>query len=146
MSMLTLASFEERDKAEVLRDRLEQAGIHASVYDESKVQRYRFMSTPHAAMKLRVEDKDFDHAKRLVEGLDVIEGALRDAVRCPQCKSSRVEYPQFTRKFTTTTLVELACSMKLLEKSYYCTDCHFTWPKETKPEPERDILGWPMEK
>jgi hypothetical protein len=146
MSLLTVASFNEMDPAETLKDRLEQAGIHAEIYDESKVQRYWFMSQPSAWVKLRVDPKDFDSTRRLLDGLDVIEGALSEAVRCPQCQSSRIEYPQFTRKFITPTLMELFCAVKLLDKEYYCEDCHYTWPKVEKLKPETDILGWPREK
>jgi hypothetical protein len=29
------------------------------------------------------------------------------------------------------------------EKDYYCRDCHYTWPRKIKPEPELDELGFP---
>ena len=32
----------------------------------------------------------------------------------------------------------------VIERDYYCDDCHFTWPEQPpKPEPELDILNWP---
>lgn len=153
MSKLNLASFNELDPAEHLRHRLGEAGIPAEVYDESKLQKYWFMSKPLAAKKIRVEEKDFENAKRLLAGLDAVEDALHDAVRCPQCKCSRVEYPQFTRKFVTPTFVEIFCLLHLMEKRFYCEDCHFTWTEVPVPPPapwdgskELDSLGWPKEK
>jgi DNA-directed RNA polymerase subunit RPC12/RpoP len=71
---------------------------------------------------------------------------LEEAIRCPECGSPRVEYPQFTRKFLTPLLVELLISLGAGEKDYYCMDCHYTWPKTVKHEPELDVLGFPKKR
>lgn len=153
MKDMTIASFDQRDTAERLRQRLDQAGIECEVFDESKLQKYWFLSKPHAAVKLRVEAADFDKARQLLNGLDQVEQVLHDAVRCPQCGSSRVEYPQFTRKFVTPTFVEIFCFLHLMEKEFYCEDCQFTWPDhpEKLPPPwdgsqDLDVLGFKKKK
>ena len=147
MSKTTVASFNEKEKAVLLKERLEQEGIRAEVYDESNWQKFWFMSKPLAGKKIRVEERDFDRAREVLKELDASahEHAMDEAVKCPECGSSRIEYPQFTRKFITPTLVEIFCTTKLLDKEFYCEDCHYTWPKEVKAEIERDILGWPKE-
>lgn len=149
MKDMTIASFNQRDQAAQLAARLEKAGISCEVFDESKLQKYWFLSPPHAAVKLRVEAGDFDRARALLSGLDAIEDALHDAVRCPQCGSSRVEYPQFTRKFVTPSFVEIFCFLHLLEREFYCEDCQFTWPDHPVKLPapwdgsqELDVLGF----
>jgi hypothetical protein len=141
---MTLATFNHLDKAEALQKRLEQAGINAVIHDESRLQRFGFMTDPIAARKVAVEPKDFEGAKRLLNDWDKAEGLLRDAVRCPQCKSSRIEYPQFTRKFITPMVVELFIVIGLFPKEFYCEDCHYTWPKDQTIESEKDLLGWPV--
>jgi len=75
--------------------------------------------------------------------MPLADGVLARAVVCPQCQSSRVEYPQFTRKFFTPRLGSLLCAIGMLRRGYYCCDCQFTWPAEARIEPERDDLGWP---
>lgn len=149
MKDMTIASFDEQDKAQHLMDRLEEAGIDCEVFDESKLQKYWFLCKPHAAVKLRVDARDFDEARRLLSGLDAVEDALHDAVRCPQCGSSRLEYPQFTRKFVSTTLVEVFCFLHLVERQFYCEDCQFTWPDHPVKPPapwdgsqDLDVLGF----
>jgi hypothetical protein len=149
MKDMTIASFDEQDKADHLRERLKQAGIDCEVFDESKLQKYWFLSKPHAAVKLRVAVEEFDKARQLLNGLDAVEDALHDAVRCPQCGSSRLEYPQFTRKFVTPTFVEIFCLLHLMEREFYCEDCQFTWPDHPVKMPppwdgtqELDILGF----
>jgi len=149
MNAMTVASFNERDKAEHLRERLAEAGIEAEVFDESKLQKYWFLSKPHAAVKLRVDVRHFDKALQLLNGPDAIEDLLHDAVRCPQCGSSRVEYPQFTRKFVTPTFVEIFCLLHVLDREFFCEACQFTWPDHPVKNPspwdgsqELDILGF----
>jgi hypothetical protein len=141
---MTLATFNYLDQAQVLKERLEQAGIRAVIYDDSKLQRFGFLTEPMATKKVEVEPKDFESAKRLLNDWDKAEGLLRDAVRCPQCKSSRVQYPQFTRKFITPMVVELFVVIGLFPKEFYCEDCHYTWPKNPTLESEKDRLGWPV--
>jgi len=149
MKDMTIASFDQPDSARQLRERLEKAGIACEVVDESKLQKYWFLSKPRAAMKLRVEAEDFDKARELLNGMDAGEDVLHDAVRCPQCGSSRVQYPQFTRKFLTPTFVEIFCFLHLMEREFYCEDCQYTWPDHPvrMPPPwdgtqELDLLGF----
>jgi transposase-like protein len=52
------------------------------------------------------------------------------ALRCPQCNSTRIEYPQLTRKFLTPALAGILFALKVFPKEFYCQDCHFTWTNE----------------
>ncbi|MFN7138751.1 MAG: hypothetical protein ACK4UN_05395, partial [Limisphaerales bacterium] len=128
---MSVATFEEKQKAEEVRRRLEEAGIRAEVYDESKIQKFWFLSEPHGAEKVRVDEADFEKAREVLKGMDAKGEPCEGAVRCPNCGSCRVEYPQFTRKFVMPTLVEiftvLAPGMK---RRFYCEDCHNTWARE----------------
>ncbi len=150
--MLTVATFHNKEHAEAVKNRLQEAGIPAQVYDESNVQKFWFMSKPHAAEKVRVEEHDFDRALAYLKEHDLTEGILNNAVKCPQCGSSQIEYPQTTRKFFVPTLVELAFTTKLVSKEYYCECCHFTWPDKFEAPPadwggeEVDTLGWKRKK
>src|SRR5687767_9212807 len=107
--MKTIATFNETDKADHVIDRLKQEGVASELVDESTMQKMWFISKPLADKKIKVEEKDFERAKEILAGLDATEDILHDAIRCPQCKSSRIEYPQFTRKFLTPSLVEIFC-------------------------------------
>jgi hypothetical protein len=149
MSETTLACFNEQNKAQQAQERLLKDGIHTEVFDESKLQKYWFLSNRHAAVKLRVVAGDFDKAPELLNGLDAREYVLQNAIRCPQCDSSHVEYAQFTRKFVTTRLVEIFCRLHLGKREFYCEDCQCTWPDHAvkMPSPwdgsqELDILGF----
>src|SRR5881628_1188534 len=106
MSMKTvlLATFNELEPARRLQARLQQVGIQSTVCDESKRQRFWFMSEPRAAIHVEVVQCDFAKAGDLLHQWHRADDALKDAVRCPACHSSRVEFPQLTRKFVTPSL------------------------------------------
>ncbi len=94
------------------------------------MERLWFVARPLAGVKLKVPVCDYEAALRLVRVWDETDGVLRDAVRCPECGSSRIEYPQFTRKFFLPNLVGLLSALGLVEKEFYCQACQYTWPKE----------------
>jgi len=142
--MTIVATFSNVQKAQVVESRLKQAGISATVDDESKLQRFFFLSNPLASQRVYVDDKDFEKARQFLREADVTDHVLSGEVRCLQCGSARVDYPQFTRKFMTTTLVELFCLLRLVDKTFYCEDCHYTWPVTVSLRTKVDLLNWPI--
>lgn len=143
MDPANILTFNEPSKAEPIRKRLEDAGIPATLLDERKIQRYWFISEPLAGVKVRVDKKDYQRAKDLIDKWDIEENALCDAIHCPACASSEVEYPQFTRKFLLPTFYAVLCKIGLMRTEFYCTHCHFTWPTFVPVVKETDTLGWP---
>jgi len=143
MEMVTVLTFNELEEAEPLKRRLEQAGFKAEIYDERKVQRYRFISKPLAGIRVRVEIHEYERARNVLRQWDAADGALRHAIHCPECGSSRVEYPLFTRKFVLPTIYALASAVGFMERKFYCEECHYTWPTKEKLQPKTDVLGWP---
>ncbi len=142
MKFITVATFNDPEPAEALRVRLELAGHHALHYDESRMQRFWFLTEPQAAHKVEVEEEKLTEAHRLIKEWDRADGVMSPAVCCPQCHASRVEYPQFTRKFFTPAFGELLVTLRVFSKMFYCQDCQLTWPKEEEPKPGLDLLNW----
>jgi hypothetical protein len=144
MKTLPVATFNEPSPAEQLRGQFLQAGVLAVVRDESKLERFWFMSEPLAAVHVEVPQPDYLKARRLLTGWETATELMRVAVRCPECQSSRVEFPQVTRKFLTPALCQLALhTLHIAPREYYCQDCHFTWPKVPKLEPKL-VPAWPL--
>src|ERR1700683_103623 len=107
--MTTVATFTEPEKAETVKRSLEEAGISAIVEDQSKLQKFWYGSKSLASQKVLVEDSAAKKAEQFLKEADVREHILSGEIRCPQCASARVDYPQLTRKFMTTTFGELFC-------------------------------------
>lgn len=144
MKTVTEVTFNEPEEAEPLLQRLRAAGIRAEVHDERKRQRYLFMSQPLAGVHLRVDREQMEEAHRLLQLWDASEGVLNRAARCPGCGSSRLEFPQFTRKFSSPAFYAVLCALHLFERRFYCEDCHLTWPLSQKLPRPTDALGWPV--
>ena len=145
MKTLPVATFNDRTLALQLCEHFQQAGVRAELNDESKLERFWFMSEPLAAFHVQVSQSDYLNARRMLTVWEGETNLMSDAVRCPECRSSCVEFPQMTRKFLTPALCQmLLTALHITPRQYYCLDCHFTWPKVKPTEPELDILGFPL--
>ena len=143
-SSVTVATFNDPVKAAILKERMEKAGVSVEMSDESTTQSLMFFSKGLASVRLQVEKDDWDRARKMLADWDAADGALRDALHCPECKSPRVSFPQVTRKFPAPLFVfSLLIKLKLIDAEFYCEDCHFTWPENKPVQPDLDVLNWP---
>lgn len=128
--MVTIATFNEPAKAKHLKERLQQAGLKADIHNESHLQAVAFMSRPQANVKVNVDEEDFAAAQKLLVEWETTDPDIGSAIHCAQCGSSRIEYPQLTRKFITPAIASILFALKVFQKEFYCEDCHFTWSNE----------------
>jgi transposase-like protein len=132
--MVTIATFNEPAKAKHLKERFQRAGLKADIHNEGHLQQVAFMSRPQANMKVQVDDDDFERAQSLMVEWETSDPDIASAIiRCPQCGSSRIEYPQLTRKAITPAMASVLFALKIFPKEFYCEDCHFTWSNEDQP-------------
>jgi hypothetical protein len=142
-----VATFNDAEKGEAAKRKLEQAGIRAKVADSSQFQKFVLFSKPLASIKVFVEEAEFQKARQLLQRADETDPILQDEVRCLQCGSPQVDYPQYARKFITTTFFGIVLSLlRLMDKTFYCQDCHHTWPAAENLRPRTDALNWPRER
>ena len=134
--MVTIATFNEPAKAKHLKSRLQEAGLKADVHNEGHLQHAAFVSDPQASAKVLVTEEDFEEANKLMVEWEASDPDIGAAIRCPQCKSPRIEYPQLTRKFLTPWLASVLFATRIFPKEFYCQDCHFTWGKDGDPLPQ----------
>ncbi len=143
--LITVATFNEWDRAEPLRQRLEDAEIPAQIFDESLTQRIWWFASPKAHIRVRVDKANYEKAKALVLEWDAQDHVLNGAVRCPECGGSRIEFPQFSRRTSLTMAFAFLNILRVIPREYYCRDCHFTWGAEPQaPTPKLDVLNWPI--
>jgi len=144
-SLTKLAAFSEKKPAEALVARLRSSDIEADIHDESNQQKWQLWNmTPLAHLHVRVSVDHERTARALLIEWAANDGGNLGAVRCPECGSFSIEYPQFSRKTLVGALPSALAAAGVIERGYYCETCHFTWPaKPEKPGPELDILNWP---
>jgi hypothetical protein len=141
--LITVATFNEREPADRIATRLREAGVNAEVYDESLEQKWKLLTfKPRAHMRVRVHSTEENRAHALLDEWQHSEPALDWAIKCPECGSSRIEFPQFSRKTLMGALPAIAATAGVIAQEYYCENCHFTWPPEVKPAPDLDVLNW----
>jgi hypothetical protein len=143
MGPVTVLTFNEIEEALALKQRLEQAGICAEIQDDHEVQKLWFMSHPLASVHLNVPEAEQERVIHLLKEWDAREGVLQDAIHCPECGSPRIQFPQFTRRIASAWLGGLLCALGLMQRQFYCKDCHYTWPVAVKLRKRTDLLGWP---
>jgi hypothetical protein len=114
--MVTIATFNEPAKAKHLKTRFQAAGVKADVHNEGHLQKMAFMSQPQASAKVLVHEDDFEKANQLMLEWEASDPEVGSAIRCPQCKSPRIEYPQLTRKFITPGIASVLFAMKIFPK------------------------------
>lgn len=135
--MVPIASFEESEPAKNLAQRLGEEGFGATTDNDAGEQLLRFCNPhPHAQWHVMVPPDKFDEALKRLKELDAAEQVLRFAIRCPDCGSTEVEYPQFSRNTIVGAIVPAAAAaLGLIERQFYCVACHFTWsPTEERRE------------
>lgn len=131
MEWMRVALLSRWEKAEPIQRRLCQAGFTARIAQKPSLRRLWLISAADAGARVRVPGDQFERAEQFLLDLDAAEDALHDAIRCPECKSLRVDYPQFARHSLLTNLgLGVMALLGIAERDYYCEDCHFTWPKE----------------
>lgn len=130
MDTIRIALFDRREHAEPVREGLVRAGFQAKIHEESRLVLAWFVSKSAAGIRLEVPAEQVAEATKFLLDWDAREGVLRYAVRCPECKSLRIDYPQFTqRSFLPNLTLGLASEISLIDKEYYCEDCHCMWTK-----------------
>ncbi len=128
---MRVALFSNRRNAEPVKSILTDAGFEAKLQGEGWLQAFWFVPKREAGLWLEVPAEKYEQAERFLVDLDASRCILRDAIRCPECKSLRVEYPQFAEHSLLTNLaMGMAAELGVVEKDFYCETCHFTWPKE----------------
>jgi hypothetical protein len=131
MERIRVALFTNRTEAATHQNRLAQAGIAAAIRDERGLAIFWFVSKSAAGTRLEVPAEQAEQAYQLLHDWAAAPGALPGVIRCPECKSLRVDYPQFARRSILPNVVMgLIAGVGLLAKQFYCEDCHWMWPKQ----------------
>ena len=143
--IMTLVAFNELEPAEALSARLREAQFQSEVRDDSGEQKWKMFNLhPRAHMQVVVPEEQHEAALAQIREWHASDGVLAEAAICPECASTRVEFPQFSRRTVLGALPSVLAAAGVIEQNFYCEACHFTWPAEPpKAEPELDILGWP---
>jgi hypothetical protein len=126
--MVTIATFNEPAKAKHLKQRLAEKGVKADIHNEARMQKVMMSGAPQANAKVMIDEADFPKANELLVEWEASDPDVGSAIRCPQCNSPRVQYPQLARRFPFVPgLFAILFALGIFPKEFYCEDCHYTW-------------------
>jgi len=137
MERLAIALFPDRTKAEPVCKRLADAGLTPEIHKhELLLEKLWFVRKTHP-VRIEVPSDQFERAEELITEWNA-QGAMCEAIHCPECGSLRIQYPQFAHKAVIPNIIVGVMATFGAEKDFYCEDCHYTWPKEgSKISPSR---------
>ena len=78
--MVTIATFNEADKAKRVKQRFHEAGVKADIHNEGHLQAVAFMSKPQANVKVQVDDDDFERAQQLMSEWETSDPDIASAM------------------------------------------------------------------
>lgn len=146
---IAIASYDHMPPAVALVKELSQRGFEAGLINETAEQALKFFTAhAHAQFRVTVPPEEMLPALAAISTMpespleEADECPVRQVIRCPDCKSTLVEFPQFSRKTVIGALPSLAAAAGLIEQNYYCSHCHFTWaPAVSASPPISDALS-----
>jgi len=95
MNFVTLETFDNYIDANLLMNRLEQAGIDCWLKDEASVPLIPGLSNAIGGIKLMIDEKDTDKS---VQILHVVKEIKRRSFACPHCNSHNIQHVTTNRK------------------------------------------------
>ncbi len=127
----SIAAFDDEPSAQALARRLKEDGFEAISNSDSAEQLLMFYNLhPRAQHHVEVPGAKLEAALQWLKSREADDPLLRNAVRCPDCGSTQVEFPQFSRKTIVGSLPSIGAALGLIERQFYCTACHFVWPPD----------------
>jgi hypothetical protein len=144
-----IASYDQLSPAQELVRILAERGFSAALLNETADQALRFFTAhAHAQFRVTVPPEEVERAIAEFALLPPLpaershECPVTQAIRCPDCRGTQVEYPQFSRNTIVGALPALAASVGIIDAQYFCQKCHFTWaPPVTTAPPLTDALS-----
>ena len=130
--MITVASFDNVEQAELLRIRLENEGIPAYVADAAVVTLNWLYSNAVSGVKVQVDEADVDRVRAFLreERAADSEGEPLSEHTCPFCGSTKVEDSRISKRFFMLSLLLLGFPLAFHRAECHCLDCCRTWRNE----------------
>jgi len=122
--MITVGTFSKPEEANLLRSRLEAAGIPAFVRDELTVQMYWLYSNALGGVRVVVPDHHVEAAREIVALPPVTEATPR---ACPHCSSDQVTTLEWPKRVAYLSLLVVWFPLLLTRKRSKCKECGHIW-------------------
>ncbi len=132
--LITIATFPDALKAQIMRGRLEAEGIPAFIADEHTITNQPYLYMAYGGVRLQVIEHDRERALAIIKirepfvALDTTPEPLSD--QCPNCHSRKVEEVTLARSRSFLTLLRnwlTSRTSELVVRRFKCHNCGHNW-------------------
>jgi DNA-directed RNA polymerase subunit RPC12/RpoP len=127
MNSTLIAAFENRQAAESLAAYLQNQNIHATFVDLTVSMPGNALPADFAKYQVRVPEPDAPAAVQATSHTDTGVNLMLPAIRCPECGSVRVRYPEMPRNFVLPFLFRILVKSGVVRGAYACLTCKHEW-------------------
>jgi hypothetical protein len=139
---IAIASYDYLPPAQALVRELSARGFEAGVQNETAEQALKFFAGhAHAQFRVTVPPDKMTQALEEFARIPPLPAEqaevcpVAQVIRCPDCGSTRVEFPQFSRHTIVGALPAIAAAVGLVDQEFFCQNCNFTWKPLPHPAP-----------
>ena len=120
------------EDAHLLRIRLENEGIPATVPDETTIGVAPLYINAIGGVRVQVPDSDFP-AARAIAGRELPDAGLREDIVCPACGGSDIAQPLDRKPSYILSFLILVLTMlpvPIVKRRYRCNGCGHLWKRK----------------
>jgi hypothetical protein len=135
--LITIATFPDALKAQIMRGRLEAEGIPAFIADEHTITNQPYLYMAYGGVRLQVAEQDQDRAQAILNAGESFPGEATPEYfpdQCPNCHSDKVvETTSVNNPSLLTVLRNLLLSHNPQPsvRRFSCSNCGYKWMIET---------------
>ena len=131
--LITIATFPDALKAQIMRGRLEAEGIPAFIADEHTITNQPYLYMAYGGVRLQVAEQDRDRAQAILSTGDsfAVEPTPEHFPdQCPNCHSGKVEETTSANNPSLLTVLRnllLSRSPQQPVRRFSCSNCGYKW-------------------
>lgn len=123
-----IAAYEKKEDAENMHRYLVSKNVPAAFVDLTVQEAENAIPPEFARYQVQVPENDEKAAEQAVHGSEEGIQLLQPAVKCPECGSLRIIYPNIPRNFLVSAVMRVMVKMHVLDGQYLCMSCQHEWP------------------
>lgn len=123
-----VAAYEKKEDAEKMHQFLVSKGLKAMLVDLTVQQAENAIPPDFARYQVQVPEADEKAADESALSSDEGILLLQSAIKCPECGSLRIVYPNIPRNFLVSAVMRVMVKMHVLDGQYLCMSCQHEWP------------------
>ena len=132
--LVTIATFPDALKAQIVRGSLEAEGIPCFIADEHTITNQPYLTMAYGGVRLQVQARDTERAREIIntrETFSVLnEAPEHESGKCPNCHSVKIEQVNSSQKQSFLNFIRSLLAIRTegeFARHYTCRTCGYNW-------------------